>query len=76
MVELTKRQKQCMEALIQGKTNEQIGATVGIKAHSVEYHLSNVYEKMGLPNKNRVSAAVIYLTEKYREVVMQFGNAS
>ncbi len=70
MVELTKRQKQCLDALIQGKTNEQIAAEVGILPHTVEYHLSNIYEKMKLPNKNRVSAAVVYVTEAIKNTVL------
>jgi two-component system, NarL family, nitrate/nitrite response regulator NarP len=70
MPELTRRQKQVLEALMKGYTNEQIAASVGISRITVEYHLSNIYEKLNLSNKTRLNAALYYMGEMLKQLAM------
>ncbi len=58
MPELTRRQKQVLNELMQGRTNEQIAAKVGIDVRTVEHHLTNVYKKWNLSNRTRLNAAL------------------
>jgi DNA-binding CsgD family transcriptional regulator len=45
-VELSKRQQQVVELLLQGKSNRQIGSKLGISESTVEFHLRNIYGKL------------------------------
>jgi DNA-binding NarL/FixJ family response regulator len=69
MPELTRRQKQVMDALIKGYSNAQIAHEIGIDPHTVDQHLSNVFSKWNLPNRNRVGAAILHYTEQIRSMV-------
>jgi hypothetical protein len=40
-----------MEHLLQGKSNKQIALALGISASTVEYHLKNVYKKLGVSSR-------------------------
>ena len=44
--ELSKREKEVVELLLQGKSNKQIALTLGIAEHTVEFHLKNIYTKL------------------------------
>ena len=43
---LSKREKQVTECLLQGKSNKQIALALGISENTVEFHLKNVYAKL------------------------------
>ncbi len=43
--QLSNREKEVTELLLQGKSNKQIALALGISASTVEYHLKNVYKK-------------------------------
>jgi DNA-binding CsgD family transcriptional regulator len=45
-VELSKRQQQVVELLLQGKSNRQIASKLGISESTVEFHLRNIYGKL------------------------------
>jgi DNA-binding CsgD family transcriptional regulator len=42
---LSKREKEVVTLLLQGKGNKQIASTLGISDRTVEFHLTNVYKK-------------------------------
>ena len=43
---LSKREKEVVELLLQGKSNKQIALALGITESTVEFHLKNVYAKL------------------------------
>ncbi len=47
----SEREKEVMEHLLQGKSNKQIALALGISASTVEYHLKNVYKKLGVNSR-------------------------
>jgi DNA-binding CsgD family transcriptional regulator len=51
---LSKRENEVVELLLQGKSNKQIAATLGISASTVEFHLKNVYAKLELHSRTEV----------------------
>ncbi len=55
--DLTDRELQVLEALVEGKTNLQIGLDLDISDKTVEKHLESVYKKLGV--SSRVEAAVL-----------------
>lgn len=54
--ELTDREKQVLEQVVEGKTNQEIGLKLGISDKTVEKHLESVFGKLGV--SSRVEAAV------------------
>lgn len=48
---LTPREVEVLEQLAQGLTNKQIARTLGISEHTVKYHISAVYAKLGAMNR-------------------------
>lgn len=48
---LTPREVEVLEQLAQGLTNKQIARTLGISEHTVKYHISAIYAKLGVMNR-------------------------
>jgi LuxR family transcriptional regulator, quorum-sensing system regulator BjaR1 len=55
-VHLTEREKECLNWVLQGKTNWEIGVLTGVTARTVQFHLGNAARKLGVVN--RVQAGV------------------
>jgi DNA-binding CsgD family transcriptional regulator len=53
---LTAREIECLQWVLEGKTNWEIGVLTGVTARTVQFHLSNCARKLGV--FNRVQAAV------------------
>ncbi|MFH2104342.1 MAG: helix-turn-helix transcriptional regulator [Chloroflexota bacterium] len=54
------REKQVADLLLQGRSNKQIAATLGVSNRTVEFHLSNIYLKLGVASRTE---AVLKLSE-------------
>lgn len=50
---LTPREKEVMEHLCQGKTNNEIGADLHITYHTVKMHLDNIFRKLEVSNRTQ-----------------------
>jgi two-component system nitrate/nitrite response regulator NarL len=59
--ELTSRELEVLALVVDGKTNNQIGLTLGISAKTVEKHLHAIFRKMGVVS--RVEAAILAVQE-------------
>jgi len=57
---LSEREKDVATLLLQGKSNKQIALELGISNRTVEYHLSNIYAKLGVTSRTE---AILELTE-------------
>lgn len=55
--QLTKREKQVLRCVVDGKTNAEIGQDLGISEKTVEKHLEHVFSKLDVGS--RVEAAVL-----------------
>ena len=49
--ELTGRERQVLQFLAQGLANKQIGLALGISEHTVKFHVSAIYSKLGASNR-------------------------
>ncbi|HEY5270021.1 MAG TPA: NBR1-Ig-like domain-containing protein [Anaerolineales bacterium] len=54
------REKEVIELLLQGKSNKQIALTLHVANRTVEFHLSNIYAKLGVTSRTE---AVLKLSE-------------
>ncbi len=48
---LTEREAQVLQLLAQGLANKQIASTLGISEHTVKFHISSVYTKLGVASR-------------------------
>jgi DNA-binding NarL/FixJ family response regulator len=48
---LTERENQVLQLLAQGLANKQIALTLGISEHTVKFHISSIYAKLGATNR-------------------------
>jgi two-component system nitrate/nitrite response regulator NarL len=56
---LTDRERQILESLSKGMTNQQLAEDLDISLNTVKFHLKNLYGKMGV--ENRAQAVAKYL---------------
>ena len=49
---LTAREVEVLRLVAQGLTNKQIGAALGISEHTVKFHVSSIYGKLGASNRS------------------------
>jgi len=56
--DLSKRQVEATEALLQGKSNKEIAAALDIEVNTVQVHLQSVYRKTGAPGRYALMALV------------------
>ncbi|MCB5411382.1 response regulator transcription factor [Pseudogemmobacter faecipullorum] len=54
--QLTRRERALLEALSKGMTNNDLAAEFGISANTVKFHLSNLYEKLGVQSRAQAIA--------------------
>lgn len=52
---LTEREIQVLQLLAQGLANKQIGAALGISEHTVKFHVSSIYTKLGATNRTEAA---------------------
>ena len=71
---LTPREVECLQWVLEGKTNWEIGVLTGVTARTVQFHLSNCARKLG--SYNRVQAAVAALIRGDLTVPIKKSNES
>ena len=60
---LTRREKQVLYWIVEGKTNGDIGKILEISPRTVEKHCESIFRKLGI--ENRYSAIVCALTRNW-----------
>lgn len=50
-IELTNREREVLQFLAQGLANKQVGHALGISEHTVKFHVSGIYTKLGATNR-------------------------
>jgi DNA-binding CsgD family transcriptional regulator len=58
----SKREREVIDLLLQGKSNKQIAFLLGVSNRTIEFHLSNIYTKLGV---NSRTEAIVKLSEKH-----------
>ena len=50
-VQLSKREKEVLKLVLQGKSNKQIALSLDISVRTVEFHLKNIYAKFQVSSR-------------------------
>ena len=69
-VQLSKREKEVLKLVLQGKSNKQIALSLGITVRTVEFHLKNIYTKFQVTSRIQLILKLGYATgaAKYEEL--------
>ncbi len=59
---LSRREEEILRWVGEGKTNDEIATILGISNRTVEKHLENIFEKLGV--HNRLSAFLTYARQQ------------
>jgi LuxR family maltose regulon positive regulatory protein len=59
---LTKRQRQVVELIALGCSNEEVGERLGISARTAKAHCDVLRQKLGVPRRRQIPAAYRTLT--------------
>jgi DNA-binding NarL/FixJ family response regulator len=54
---LTERENQVLQLLAYGLANKQIALRLGISEHTVKFHISSIYNKLGTTNRTEAVRA-------------------
>jgi DNA-binding CsgD family transcriptional regulator len=57
------REQQVIEQLLQGKSNKQIALALGLSVRAVEFHLGNLYAKLGVASRTEAALKLSDLRE-------------
>ena len=60
--QLSRKERVMLEALSKGLTNRELSKELGITVNTVKFHLSNLYEKLGV--KNRAQAIAFFYSSR------------
>lgn len=60
----TKRELRVIPLLLQGKSTKLIAHRLGVCTRTVEYHLSHIYEKLGVCSRTEAVIKLIHMFEK------------
>jgi DNA-binding CsgD family transcriptional regulator len=61
---LTKRQSQCAEHLLQGKTAKEIASVLQLSSRTIEYYIDNIKAKLNCKNRTELILAVACLLQR------------
>ncbi|HLO32658.1 MAG TPA: helix-turn-helix transcriptional regulator, partial [Anaerolineales bacterium] len=54
-IRFSEREKQVIELLVQGQSNKQMALALGVSLRTVEFHLSNIYGKLGVTSRTEAA---------------------
>lgn len=57
---LTPRERQVITLIVDGCSNKQIGAVMGVSIQTVKHHLSSIYDKLGVSSRLELAAFAIH----------------
>jgi LuxR family transcriptional regulator len=60
-MQMTKREMETLEFLGQGMTSNEMGATLGLSAHTVDWYMNGIQEKLHAKNRHHVVAIAFRL---------------
>ena len=58
---LTAREREVLEHISSGQTNNAVARALGCTARTIEFHLANIYEKLAVASRTEAVAAAFRL---------------
>ncbi len=57
---ITQREKEILDLLIRGQSNQRIAKNLAISIHTVKAHIESIYRKFGVHNKVQAAIYAVY----------------
>ena len=57
---ITQREKEILDLLIRGQSNQRIAKNLAISIHTVKAHIESIYRKLGVHNKVQAAIYAVY----------------
>lgn len=76
LLDLTDKQREVLDLLIQHKTSKEISRILGISPHTVDQRINLARGKLGLTSRNEVAQEYRRLIETYEQSVYQFSDVA
>ena len=61
-LKFSKRESEIIDALIQGKNNQQIAKTINLSQNTIKTHIQNIYKKTGVNNRTELTYLLMLST--------------
>jgi len=65
--QLTSREMDVLELLVQGCSNREISERLFISVHTVKNHITNIFQKIGVNDRSQLIALVYQLSHRRHE---------
>ncbi|WP_088892348.1 response regulator [Leptolyngbya ohadii] len=59
MPELSESEQQVLQAIVTGKSNQEIATALGIAESTVKFHVNNILSKLGVENRTQAAIAAL-----------------
>jgi len=76
LLELTDKQREVLDLLIQHKTSKEISRALGISPHTVDQRINLARGKLGLASRNEVAQEYRRLVQTYEQSIYQFSDVA
>jgi len=63
-IDFTDKELAAIRLLLEGKSTQEIALQLGVSTRGVEYHLTGIYEKLGVYSRAEAIIKLIHLFEK------------
>ncbi|MFN8493434.1 MAG: response regulator transcription factor [Caldilineaceae bacterium] len=77
LAELTEREREVLELLTRGWTNQHIGHTLGITERTIRFHVRNIFDKLNFKTRGEAIAWAVRGEQTHRDMptIAESGNA-
>ena len=65
---ISERQKEILELIEKGYSNEQIGESLSISINTVKFHLNKIYRELDVSNRTQALVAFYQLTHRNEQM--------
>lgn len=62
--QFTEKESRVISLLLKGKSNSQIASQLGVCTRTIEYHLSRIYQRLGIGSRAEAIVKLIHLFKK------------
>jgi DNA-binding NarL/FixJ family response regulator len=63
-IEFTEKELQIIPLILEGKSTELIASQLGVSTRAVEYHLTDIYKKLGVCSRTEAVIKLVHLYKK------------
>lgn len=71
---LTKRERQVADLIVEGLSDKEIGARLGVTPHTAGFHVDRLRKKLGVDNRVKAAVAIIQRRQGHAFALLSCGH--